>query len=83
MPFDKTKLDPTGSGSRGAGCLGVYDAGADVIATVKGAGYFNAAADSLRQTKILAVVSGNGASIGILKCSVAGNVVTVASVDII
>lgn len=78
MAFSKTKLDPTGSGSKGAGAVGIY-ATTDTNAAVKVAGYFNSAANELVNTKALLVIASDATTL--MKCTSTGSVVTVAALD--
>jgi len=78
MAFSKTKLDPTGSGSKGAGAVGIYST-TDAKATVKGVGYFNSAASELANTKALLIVASDATML--VKCTVAAGVVTIAALD--
>lgn len=79
MALSKTTLDPTGSGSRGAGAVGIYST-ADTKATVKGAGYFNAAASELAQTKILWIIASDATFPA--KVAIASGVVTISLPDV-
>lgn len=78
MAYEKNKLDPTGSGSKGAGVRAIYG-GADNKATVKGAGFFNAAANELTNVKSMLVVASDATFEA--KVSVASGVVTLAALD--
>lgn len=78
MAFDKSKLDPTGSGSKGAGVRAIY-ATADAKATVKGAGYFNSAANEMANVKSVLVVASDATFEA--KVSVSGTTVTIAALD--
>lgn len=78
MAFDKTKLDPTGSGSKGAGVRAIY-ATADTKATVKGAGYFNTAANEMANVASVLIVASDATFEA--KVSVASGVVTLAALD--
>lgn len=78
MALDKNRLDPTGSGSKGTKVLGLYET-ADTAATVKGAGYFNGAANELARVGALLVVASNATFLA--KVSVASGVVTLAALD--
>jgi len=78
MAFEKNKLDPTGSGSKGTGARGIY-AGADAKATVKGAGYFNSAANELTNTKVLLIIASDATFEA--KVAVASGVVTLTALD--
>lgn len=57
MALDKKRLDPTGSGSKGAGAYGTYVT-TDSKATVKADGYFDSVWRELSQTSAI-----------LLKCS--------------
>tara|TARA_R110000744_G_scaffold326330_4_gene432094 strand:- start:9009 stop:9254 length:246 start_codon:yes stop_codon:yes gene_type:complete len=78
MAFSKIKLDPTGSGSRGAGARAIYQT-TDAKAVVKGAGYFNTAASELTHVKAVLVVASDATFEA--KVSVAAGVVTLAAMD--
>ena len=78
MALDKTKLDPTGSGSRGSGARGIYLT-TDNKATVKGAGYFNDASNELGSTKALLIIASDATFEA--KVSISAGVVTLAAVD--
>lgn len=62
MALDKLRLDPTGSGSKGAGAIGVY-AGVDTLAAMRAAGYFNGAFSELAQTKLILLVASDGTAL--------------------
>ncbi len=53
MPLDITKLERVAGGARKHF---IYDAGADAIATVIAAGYFNGARDQLDRADVLTVI---------------------------
>lgn len=78
MALDKKKLDPTGSGSKGAGARAIYET-SDSKATVKGAGYFNDAANELTNVKAVLVIASDATFEA--KVSVSGSTVTLAAVD--
>lgn len=78
MALDKTKLDPTGSGSKGTKIAALYQT-ADAKATVKGAGYFNGAADEMANVGIITLFCSDATFQA--KVSVAAGVVTLAAVD--
>lgn len=78
MALDKKQLDPTGSASKGAGARGIYST-TDNKATVKGAGYFNAAANELAPVKAILIVASDATFEA--KVSISGGVVTLAALD--
>lgn len=81
MAFDKKNLDPTGSGSKGAGSVGVYSSSVDNKAAVKGAGYFNAVANELSgaRTEAMLIVASDATFLA--KVTVSGSTVTLAALD--
>ena len=79
MAFSKTTLDPTGSGSKGAGARAIYSSTADNKATVKGAGYFNSVANELTNVKAMLIVATDATFEA--KVSVSAGVVTLAALD--
>jgi len=79
MAFSKTHLDPTGSGSKGAGARAIYSTSTDNKATVKGAGYFNTAANELMNVKAMLIISTDATFEA--KVTVASGVVTLAALD--
>lgn len=79
MALDKTRLDPTGSGSKGTKCIATYET-ADSKATVKGAGYFNAAANELGRVGVIWIFASDATFPA--KVSVASGVVTIALPDV-
>lgn len=79
MALNKKQLDPTGSGSKGAGAIAIYDAGTDNKATVKGAGYFNGAANELANSKAMLVIASDATML--VKVSIASSVVTIAALE--
>lgn len=79
MALDKTKLDPTASGSKGTKTIAIYET-ADTKATVKGAGYFNLAANELGRVGMMWIVASDATFP--VKVSVAAGVVTIALPDI-
>lgn len=78
MAFLKNKLDPTGSGSKGAGARAIY-ATADSKATVKGAGYFNSAANELLNTKAMLIIASDATFEA--KVTATSTTVTLAALD--
>lgn len=78
MALDKTKLDPTASGSKGTKTIAIYET-ADTKATVKGAGYFNGAANELGRVGAMLIVASDATFEA--KVSVAAGVVTIAALD--
>lgn len=78
MALDKSRLDPTGSGSKGTKVCGTYET-TDNKATVKGAGYFNGAAKELARTGLLTIFASDATFQS--KVSIAAGVVTLAAVD--
>lgn len=78
MALDKAKLDPTGSGSKGAGAMAVYVT-TDNKATVKGAGYFNNAANELAAAGVPVMLIKASDATFFAKVSVAAGVVTIAA----
>jgi hypothetical protein len=78
MALTKTTLDPTGSGSKGTGVRAIYET-ADAKATVKGAGYFNAAANELGRVKTILCICSDATFEA--KVSISSGVVTIAALD--
>lgn len=78
MAFDKSNLDPTGSGSKGTGIRAIYQT-TDNKATVKGAGYFNAGAQELIRVRAILIVASDATFEA--KLSIASGVVTIAALD--
>jgi len=54
MALNKTRLDPTGSGSKGAGCLAIYVT-TDAKATVNANGYFDSVWRELSQSSAMLI----------------------------
>jgi hypothetical protein len=79
MAFDKTGLDPTGSASRGNMARGSYTTTTDNKAAVKGAGYFNAAANELARTRIIDIECTD--AVFPAKVTISAGVVTLTAVD--
>ncbi len=79
MALDKRTLDPTGSGSKGTKLVGIYET-ADNKATVKGAGYFNGAANELARVAVLLIVASDATFFA--KVAVASGVVTISLPDV-
>jgi hypothetical protein len=78
MALDKSRLDPTGSGSKGTKVQGTYET-TDAKATVKGAGYFNLAAKELARTGKLLIFASDATFEA--KVTIAAGVVTIAAMD--
>lgn len=78
MALTKTTLDPTGSGSKGTGVRAIYET-ADAKATVKGAGYFNAAAGELARVKAILIIASDATFEA--KVSISAGVVTIAALE--
>jgi len=79
MALNKRYLDPNNSGSKGTGTLGVYESATDAKATIKGAGYFNLAANELARTKVLLIIASDATFEA--KVAVASGVVTLSALD--
>lgn len=79
MALNKIGLDPTGSGSKGTPVVGIYQT-ADTKATVKGAGYFNLAANELQRVGLLWIFASDATFPA--KVAVAAGVVTLTLPDI-
>lgn len=60
MALDITKFERIGGGLRK---LFIYDAGADAIATVTAAGYFNGVRDQLDKADVIIVIGGSQTTI--------------------
>lgn len=78
MAFDKTRLDPTGSGSKGAGCLAVYVT-TDAKATVQTDGYFDTVWRELSQSSAMLVKASNATFFA--KVTVTNGDVALAAMD--
>ena len=78
MALDKTKLDPTGSGSKGTKVRAIYET-SDNKATVKGVGYFNGAANELARAATVLIVASDATFEA--KVAVASGVVTLSALD--
>lgn len=78
MALDKTKIDPTGSASKGTKARALYET-ADAKATVKGAGYFNGAAAELARVGAILIFASDATFEA--KVSIASGVVTIAALD--
>lgn len=78
MALDKIKLDPTGSGSKGTKTRAIYET-ADTKATVKGAGYFNLAANELGRVGVILIIASDATFEA--KVAVAAGVVTLTALD--
>lgn len=79
MALDKKKLDPTNSGSKGAKTVAAYET-TDTKATVKGAGYFNAAANELARVGIIWIFASDATFPA--KVAIASGVVTISLPDV-
>lgn len=79
MAYDKTKLDPTGSGSKGTGARAIYSTTVDNQAAVKVAGYFNNAANELAGVRAMLIISSDKTYEA--QVSVSAGVVTIAAMD--
>jgi hypothetical protein len=60
MALDLTKIDPTGSGSKGAIKIITYGPVSDTLATIEGANYFQSLASLLKTGDIMYVDASNG-----------------------
>ena len=78
MALDKTNIDPTGSGSKGTKTRAIYQT-TDAKATVKGAGYFNGAANELGRVGVILIVASDATFEA--KVSISAGVVTIAALD--
>lgn len=78
MAFDKRRMDPTGSGSKGTPVLGLYET-TDTKAVVKGAGYFNSAANELTRVGGMLITASDATFFA--KVSSANGVVTLSAMD--
>lgn len=78
MALDKSRLDPTASGSKGTKVHATYET-TDNKATVKGAGYFNNAAKEMARVGIMTIFASDATFQA--KVSIAAGVVTIAAVD--
>lgn len=78
MALDKSRLDPTGSGSKGTKVMGTYET-TDSKATVKGAGYFNTAAKELARVGMILIFASDATFFA--KVSISAGVVTIAAPD--
>lgn len=79
MALDKKLLDPTGSGSKGTKVTAIYETAVDNKAAVKGAGYFNGAANELARVAEMLIICTDATFRA--KVSVAAGVVTIAAPD--
>lgn len=79
MALDKNRLDTTASGSKGTKCLATYET-TDTKATVKGAGYFNLAANELQRVGVMWIFASDATFL--VKVSIAAGVVTIALPDV-
>lgn len=70
MAISEAYLDPSGSGSKGVGSVGVYNSTADALATILENGYFDAYATSFKDGQFLAVKGTDG--FGLYGVSVSG-----------
>lgn len=78
MALDKTRLDPTASGSKGTKVIATYET-TDNKATVKGAGYFNGAAKEMARVGMIVIFASDATFEA--KVSIAAGVVTIAAMD--
>ena len=78
MAFDKTKLDPTGSGSKGAGAIGIYTT-SDAKAVVNANGYMDSVSNELTNTKALLIVASDATYLA--KVTVTTGDVALAALD--
>lgn len=80
MALDQTNYDPTGSGSKGANKTASYSS-VDALATIAGAGYFNAIATTLSTGDVLNVYSSaaTGGGNKLYPVTVAAGVVTLGT----
>lgn len=78
MALDKTKLDPTGSGSKGTGTVAIYQT-TDNKATVKGAGYFNGAAKEMLNVKAMLIIASDATFH--VKVTATSTTVTIAALE--
>jgi hypothetical protein len=73
MALDKTKFDPTGSGSGGgAPKIMSYQSSTDNIATIEGANYFNGASGNMKTGDFLLYSGTDGAKLAQVAVSAAG-----------
>lgn len=79
MALDKNRLDLTASGSKGTKTIALYET-SDTKATVKGAGYFNLAANELGRVGVMWIFASDATFPA--KVSVAAGVVTIALPDV-
>lgn len=78
MALNKNMLDLTGSGSKGTKIRAIYET-TDAKATVKGAGYFNLAANELGRVGVILIVASDATFEA--KVAVAASVVTLTALD--
>ena len=79
MALDKSRVDPTGSGSKGAGVMGTYVT-TDAKATVQADGYFDSIWRELSQTSVLLIKASNATFLA--KVTVTTGDVALAAVDV-
>lgn len=60
MALNKRYLDPTASGSKGAGAIGIYSSTGETLEALLADGYFDDAYNELAQTKILILEGSDG-----------------------
>lgn len=82
MAVDKRYLDPTGSGSKGAGVFGSYKHPTDTKATIQAANYFDNVASELSTIRVdaLLIVATDATFWAKVSVSNAG-VVTISALD--
>lgn len=81
MALDPTRLDPTGSGSKGTRTRAIYDHATDTIAVITAAGYFNAMANEMSRVAVLVIVAANGTTLRKVTTNLTTGVVTLAALD--
>lgn len=79
MAFNKRFLDPTGSGSRGAGAYAIYSSTDDNKATINAASYFNSVANELVNVKAMLIIATDATYLA--KVTSTGTTVTLAALD--
>lgn len=80
MAVDKRYLDPTGSGSKGTGGVGIYMHPTDNKAAIQGAGYFNPIAAEMRLLNSVRIIASDATFDAKVAVSSA-NVVTLSALD--
>jgi len=76
MALDLTKIDPTGSGSKGAIKIITYGPVSDTLATIEGSNYFQSLASLLKTGDIMYVDASDGQAQ--YRLTVSGTTVTLA-----